>query len=74
MKYRPCQSYNDCPTYTTLPSLNPCIFMGECRCGIRKYYIFRVLYWYMIYPIGKLLFNWYEQEWVMRKLNKDIRN
>lgn len=67
MKFRPCQSYNDCPTMVTIPSRNKYITPYECRCNPRWY---RKLYWAVIYPLGHSLLDWYDQEAVMREIEK----
>lgn len=67
MKLRPCRSYNDCPTMILLPSGNLFIMPYECHCNPRWY---RLLYRHLIYPIGSRIFGWYDQEVVMRKIEK----
>lgn len=70
IQWRPRVSYNDCPTWQVVPSKNPKVNMGECRCGVRKHKWFRDLYWQEIYP--KYLRHHLktdEQEYVMQQID-----
>jgi len=65
------KSYNDCPTYHAIKGKNPSVFLYECHCNP---WIYRKMYRYLIYPLGSRLFGWYDQEAVMRRIEKDYEN
>lgn len=69
--WRGCGSYNDCPTYQSIKGKNPYINMYRCRCNP---WIYRKIYWNLIYPLGERFLGWYDQEAIMRRVENDFKD